>query len=148
MLEWLYSRTESSDDIKKLIDMEENRKKKARRLHAEGYSCSQCVLMACGDLVGLDDVTAAKIGAGLGAGVACGEICGVANAMAIAVGLKNDDSAADSKKRAMPAVRKLCMRFAEPNEGLLACRDIKGKCGRTCDELISDGVGLLEEALA
>ena len=114
--------------------MEENRKKKARRLHAEGYSCSQCVLMACGDLVGLDDVTAAKIG--------------VANAMAIAVGLKNDDSAADSKKRAMPAVRKLCMRFAEPNEGLLACRDIKGKCGRTCDELISDGVGLLEEALA
>lgn len=132
-----------------MIEMDNiSRKEKARRLHDKGYSCSQCVLMACADMTGIDEEMAARIGAGLGAGVACGEICGVAGAMAIAVGLRNGDSASDGKKRAMPEVRQLCKRFAEPNGGLLACRDIKGKCGRACDELIADGVRLLEEAFA
>lgn len=117
----------------------------SRKLHHEGYSCSQCVLMALADKLGIDNETAAKIGAGLGAGVAVGEICGAASAMAIAEGLRQNDSSADSKKGVMPKVGKLIREFANTYDGRVTCRDLKGKCGATCDELIAKAIRLLDE---
>lgn len=116
---------------------------KALELRKQGYSCSQCVLMSCADIAGIDESMAARIGAGLGGGVATGEICGVANALAIAAGLKEGISSPDGKKIVMSKVRELCTAFSEPYGGCITCRDLKGKCGRPCEDLISDGIRLL-----
>lgn len=116
------------------------------RLHEQGYSCSQCVLMTYAPDLGIDTETAARIGAGLGAGVACGEICGVASAMAIVTGLRNQDSSPTSKKAAMSATRRLLDEFSKPFGGKLTCRDLKGKCGMSCDRLIARGIELLKES--
>lgn len=117
----------------------------SRELHRDGYSCSQCVLMALADKLDIDKNTAAKIGAGLGAGVAVGEICGAASAIAIAEGLRQNDTSADSKKGVMPKVGKLMREFSRPYDGRITCRDLKGKCGATCDELIARAIRLLED---
>lgn len=113
------------------------------RLHEEGYSCSQCVLMACAPELGIDAHTAAVVGSGLGAGMAVGETCGVVSAMAIAEGLKRGNAAAGGKLEVMPKVRRLCNEFAGRHGGKLACRDLKGKCGCTCGELIADGIRMV-----
>lgn len=121
----------------------EERKDKVRELHDKGYSCSQCVLMAYADAMDVDMETAARMGSGLGAGVSVGEICGVASAMAIVAGMRNGDGGAMSKKTVMPKVRALLSDFSGPFGGKLACRDLKGKCGLSCDALIERGVELL-----
>lgn len=116
---------------------------KAHRLHSAGYNCAQCVLMSLSDKLSLDENTLATIGAALGAGVSRGEICGVPNAMAIAIGLKQSDSAPDGKKRAMPVTKKLTDEFCMPYDGRITCRDLKGKCGAGCDQLIAEGINIL-----
>lgn len=121
-----------------------NREVYAAKLHAEGYSCSQCVLMALADKLGIDLGTAAKIGAGMGAGVAVGEICGAASAMAIAEGLLQNETDANSKLKVMPKVAKLMREFATPFKGNIRCKDLKGKCGVSCDELISRAIKLID----
>lgn len=121
----------------------EKRMARAKELHALGYNCAQCVLMSVHDMVGIDEHTAATLSAGLGAGVGRGEICGVANALAIATGLRMNDDACDGKKRVMPESIRLLKEFSAPCGGCITCRDLKGKCGRSCDDLISEGVALL-----
>lgn len=125
-------------DIKK-------RKEKAEQLHQEGYNCSQSVLMACADKLGITEAQGAVIGSGLGAGVAIGEICGVANALAIGAGLLAADPSASGKKSVMPRVREMCRKFSEPYGGRITCRELKGQCGRSCDQLIAEGVEILSD---
>lgn len=122
----------------------EERLEKALELRKLGYNCAQCVLMSSCEITGIDERTSALIGAGLGAGVASGEICGVANALAIAAGLKAGISAPDGKKTVMPAAKKLCNAFSAPYGGKITCRDLKGKCGATCEELIASGISMLD----
>lgn len=115
----------------------------ALNLRKEGYNCAQCVLMACNDILGITKETAALIAAGLGSGVARGEICGVANALAIAEGLRTNDATPSGKLKVMPRAKAICDRFAEPYGGKITCRDLKGKCGATCPELICQGISIL-----
>ncbi|MCM1441711.1 MAG: C-GCAxxG-C-C family protein [Roseburia sp.] len=121
-----------------------NKEDYAKKLHADGYSCSQCVLMALSDELGIDQDTAAKLGAGMGAGLAIGEICGAASAMAIAEGLRQNDTTANSKLKVMPDVGKLMKEFARPFNGHIRCRDLKGKCGISCNELIIRAIQLID----
>ncbi len=119
---------------------------KALELRKEGYSCSQCVLMALVDKLGINDQLAVRIGAGLGSGVTCGELCGAVNALAIAEGLKlkPEEATSNSKKIVMPKTSKLMKEYSEPFDGKLTCRDLKGKCGKTCEELIARAISLAE----
>ena len=112
----------------------------------EGYSCSQCVIMAMADKLGIDSELAIRIGAGLGAGVTCGELCGAVNAMAIAEGLKlkPEEITSESKKIVMPKTSRLMKSFSEPFDGKLTCRDLKGKYGTSCEELIARAIRLAE----
>lgn len=119
------------------------KKEIAGELHGQGYSCAQCVLMAYAPECCISGETAARIGAGLGAGVSCGEICGVASAMAVVAGLRGSDSGPMSKKAAMAETRRLLDSFSKSFGGKVACRDLKGKCGVSCNELIERGVELL-----
>ncbi len=121
---------------------------KALDLRKQGYNCAQSVMMAFTDVTGIDDDMAAKMTASLGAGVTAGEICGVANAMAIAQGFITNDASGDGKKKVMPATKKLLADFSAPFNGCLTCRELKGKCGKSCEELIAAGIKIFEESLA
>lgn len=124
----------------------EERVEMGLKFRKDGYSCSQCVLMALTDKLGIDHQMAIRIGAGLGAGATCGELCGAVNAMAIAEGLKlkPEDATSDSKKIIMPKTSHLMKNFSEPFDGKLTCRDLKGKYGKTCEELIARAICLVE----
>lgn len=125
----------------------EERIDKALTLRKEGYNCAQTVMMAFPDATGVDDKTAAVMTASLGAGVASGEICGVANAIAIAQGFITADSSPLSKNKAMPATKKLLEEFSRPFGGCLSCRELKGKCGKSCEELIASGISILAKSI-
>lgn len=121
----------------------EDRKAHAMRLRQEGYNCAQSVIMAFGDVTGLDIDTAARISSGLGAGLGCGELCGVANAMAMAQGMLHGPEAA-SKAPSMKASKELLNTFATSNGNRLRCSELKGKPDvRPCNELVAQGVEIL-----
>ena len=122
----------------------EDRVELGLKFRKEGYSCSQCVLMALTDKLGIEREIAVRIGSGLGAGASCGELCGAVNAIAIAEGLKTDNITPESKKIVMPKVSDLVSKFSKPFGGKVNCRDLKGKCGVPCEELISRAIRLAE----
>ncbi len=124
----------------------DERIKKAMELRGSGYNCAQTVLMVFTDATGVDIDMSANIGAALGAGVATGEICGVANAMAVSEGLILSNPAPDGKLKAMPAARKLLQKFSDSCGGCITCHDLKGKCGKSCDELIAEGIRILDSS--
>ena len=135
------------DQFKLLVMTTQERIDKALGLRKEGYNCAQTVMMAFPDATGVDDNTAAVMTASLGGGVACGEICGVANAIAIAQGFITGDDSPTGKKKAMPAAKHLLDEFSRPFGGCLTCRELKGKCGKTCEELIAAGINILDNSL-
>lgn len=125
----------------------EERISKALSLRKEGYNCAQTVIMAFPDITGIEDTTAATMTAGLGAGMSCGEICGVAGAMALACGFITNDPSPKGKLSAMPATKKLLTEFSTGAGGCITCRDLKGKCGKSCEELIVSGIDILHNSL-
>ena len=78
--------------------------------------------------------------------MATGEICGVANAMAVSEGLILSNPAPDGKLKAMPTARKLLQKFSDSCGGCITCHDLKGKCGKSCDELIAEGIRILDSS--
>ncbi|MBD5357507.1 MAG: C_GCAxxG_C_C family protein [Bacteroides sp.] len=126
----------------------EQRIEKGLTLRKQGYNCAQSVVMAFTDVTGLDDDTSAKISASLGGGVTLGEICGVANGIAIVEGLITNDPSGDGKKKAMPATKRLLTEFSSPFGGCITCRDLKEKCGKSCEELIAQGIKILADSLS
>ncbi len=117
------------------------------RLRQEGYNCSQSVLIPFSDELHYDAESLAIITSALGSGVGQGELCGVANALAIGEGIINSDSNPEGKKKAMAGARKLCETFKEPHGGCIRCVDLKGKCGKTCHELVAQGVSIFYDRL-
>lgn len=118
----------------------------ALRLHAEGYNCSQSVVMTFADELGIPEKIAAKASSGLGGGVgACGEVCGVVTGMAICEGFAADGLPAD-KPQVYKGVKSLAKEF-ENEMGYLRCLDLKGKGKVPCDALIEYGVKLMYRRL-
>lgn len=120
------------------------RLQKARELRAQGYNCSQTVVLVFASDCGISHDEAARISAGLGGGIGgCGEACGVVSAMAIVVGALS--SGAPKEKAAVYSeTRALVNEFAAKNCGFLRCSDLKGKCdNRSCEQLIADGIEIL-----
>lgn len=126
----------------------EERNKKALDLHSQGYNCAQCVILAFSDITELDPEIAARLAMGLGGGVgAQGEICGVITGMAITDGLTGSSQPAE-KPKANKRVRALTQEFASRNKNYIRCMDLKAKCGRSCNSLITDGVEILTRHLS
>lgn len=125
----------------------EQRLELAKAWRAKGYNCAQTLILAFPDVTGLSDDQAIGLSAVLGGGATVGELCGVASAMAVVLGMALGGDPAD-KPRHYAEARELIMKFAGNNNGCLRCRDLKGKPGaKTCDELIYEGVALLDERL-
>ena len=100
----------------------------AGELFLQGYNCAQAVLVAFGDLTGMDPKTATRISGSFGGGMGrMREVCGAVSGMLMVAGLLygyDDPGEKDSNKRAHYAlVQELAGKFRE-EIGSIICREI------------------------
>ena len=121
-----------------------NRQDHAIELRAKGYNCSQCVLMALSDKIGLSEKQAARIGAAYGTGFAgTGGICGVISILGVAEGMLSKGYAPEDKSKVMWNTKALLDKFKESNNDRFLCRDLKGKeDAKKCPDLIKESIEL------
>ena len=139
---------------------------KAKALFKQGYNCSQSVLGAWCEEVGLDIDTALKISCGFGAGMGrMREVCGACTGAFMVIGLKfgtTDGSDAKAKGENYEIIQKFAARFKEENGfDSIICRELLGLDGpskpqpdkrtneyykkRPCVEMVGLASGLLGE---
>jgi C_GCAxxG_C_C family probable redox protein len=96
----------------------------AEKFFAQGYLCSQSILMAYAPLFNLERETAARLAAPFGGGVARrGETCGAVAGACMVLGLKFGHNSAEdieSKEQAYQAVNEFISRF-ESRHGSIVC---------------------------
>ena len=101
----------------------------------EGYNCSQAVLSAFAEKLGMDHATAVKIASGFGGGMGrMGETCGAVSGAYMALGLKYGGVDTASKERTYQLVREFARRFLATRDSL-RCRDLLG-----CDISTPEGL--------
>ena len=101
---------------------------KAAELFLSGSNCAQAVLMAFGDVTGLEDSFAAKLSCSFGGGMGrMREVCGAVSGMLMVAGLLygyDDPGEKDCNKKAhYKLVQELAGRFRE-EVGSIVCREI------------------------
>jgi len=137
----------------------------AEELFREGYNCAQAVLIAFGDVTGLDKETSAKLASSFGGGLGrMREVCGAVSGAAMVLGLVRgyaDPTDAEAKKAHYHLVQEFAARFKEQN-GSIICRELlsgvsvrKGSDPeartaeyykkRPCPELVRQAAEILEE---
>jgi len=139
----------------------------AQSIHDQGFACSQAVLVAFADELGLDKETAFKISSTFGGGIGrTGETCGAVTGAIMALGLKygyytppNDLT----KPELYEKVRFFLEKFKEKHS-FTKCRDLlgydisnppeaeiikdKGISNERCPYFINDTVKILEDMLS
>lgn len=146
--------------------MNDEKSKKALELFYQGYNCSQSVIGAWADEIGLDLETALRISCGFGGGMGrLREVCGACTGAFMVLGMKYSlengyDGKAKPKNYAV--IQNFAKRFKEENGfDSIVCRDLLGLKGasspqpaertaeyykkRPCPELIAMAAGLLDE---
>lgn len=146
--------------------MNEEKARKAREYFLQGYNCSQSVLAAWCEELGLDMNTALRISACFGGGMGrLREVCGACSGAFMVIGLKHGytegkDFKTKSENYAM--VQKFAARFKEENGfDSIICREMLGLNGasdptpekrteqyykkRPCPDMIALASGLLDE---
>lgn len=127
---------------------------RAMKLHGNGCNCCQSVLLTFCDELGVDPVTAFKMGEGFGLGMGGMEnTCGALSGAIMLAGLKNSDGDLDHPKTKAGTYRisrELTEAFKEKT-GALVCRDLKGidtgKVLCSCPKCIDSAVQIVEEIL-
>ena len=93
----------------------------------KGYNCAQSVLLAFGDVTGLDDKTAAMLSSSFGGGLGrLREICGTVSGAAMVLGLVQgyaDSDDPEAKTAHYHRVQEFARRFREKN-GSIICREL------------------------
>lgn len=125
----------------------------ARYLHKNGHNCSQSVICAFADDLGLDQELAYKMAEGFGRGFGGREeICGALSGMALVLGLKNSQGKASmgaSKKATMALVNRGTCKFIDQNKThtchlllekntTAGCNDLVGQCAAIAEELLKE----------
>lgn len=107
----------------------ESRKEKAVELFMQGYNCSQSVVLAYADVLGLDWKQAAKMSASFGGGLArLRHVCGTVSGMSMVAGMltaASDPKDTARKKENYEVVQKLAKEF-EARNGSIICRELLG----------------------
>ena len=107
----------------------EERVEKARDLFRQGYNCSQSVLLAYSDLLGVDSKLAATFSGPLGGGMGrLREVCGAVSGMSLIAGFLTPCTD-PSERQAKTATYALVQRFAErfrAENGAIICRELLG----------------------
>ena len=127
---------------------------RAARLHGNGYNCCQAVLLTFCDELGVDPVTAFKIGEGFGLGMGGMEnTCGALSGAIMLAGLKNSDGDLDHPRTKAGTYRisRELTEACKDKTGALVCRDLKGidtgKVLCSCPKCIDSAVQIVEEIL-
>lgn len=94
----------------------------------QGFDCSQVVLSACADKIGLDPMSAKKIAACFGGGMWCGHTCGAVTGALMAIGAKYGHSQpGDQQTKAQVLAKMNAFRTAfATRQGSCICREILG----------------------
>lgn len=143
------------------------RQRKAEELFKNGYNCSQAVIGAVCEDLGLDFDTAVKVSEGFGGGFGRMRlVCGAVSGMTMAAGLMLSKGSADEDTRAevYERVHMLADEFKDMN-GSIICADLLGLNEnkeynpspeartekyyqkRPCVRCVTDCVGILEKYL-
>ncbi|MGN0595589.1 MAG: C-GCAxxG-C-C family protein [Hominimerdicola sp.] len=146
--------------------MDNQKKQKAMELFKQGYNCSQSVIGAWAEEMGLDLETALKISSGFGGGIGrMREVCGAFSGAVMVLGLKYGNtigSDAKAKGANYQLIQKFAQRFKEENgRNTIICRELLGLSGsseptpaartneyykkRPCVEMVGIASGLLGE---
>ncbi len=110
---------------------------KAEQYFSDKFHCSQAVLAAFADELGITDEQALKLGACFGSGMRKGEVCGACTGALMVLGLKYGHyikGDTESKQRADRVNDRFLEEFAKRN-GSYICNDLLG-----CDVRTMDGV--------
>lgn len=101
----------------------------ARKYFEQGYNCSQSVVLAYCDKIGIDEKTAAMMSSTFGGGMGrMREVCGAVSGMFTVLGLLygySDPKDANAKKELYADVRSLGAKFAD-KKGSIICRELLG----------------------
>lgn len=99
----------------------------ARAFFMEGCSCSQSVVLAFSDIVGIEESALRRLSIGLGAGVGrMREVCGTVSAMAMVAGTLARPEGKDirqQKSDTYAIVQQLAGEFRQKN-GTIVCREL------------------------
>ena len=109
---------------------------KSQGLFAQKFRCSQAVLAAFAEELGLSEKQALKLGACFGGGMCKGEVCGACTGALMALGLKFgpcEVGDVDSKTKTNDITVKFLETFQEEN-GSYLCRELLG-----CDLATPEG---------
>ena len=100
-------------------------------LFKQGYFCSQAVLMAFCEELGMDRETALKIASGFGGGMGrMGEVCGAVTGGFMVLGLEAwhaDLPSPEEKNKVVTRIRELTEIFKQ-RRGSILCKDLLGGC--------------------
>lgn len=100
---------------------------RAEQNFRRGYNCAQSVVLAFGDVTGLDDRTAAMLSSSFGGGMGrlrevCGAVSGALTVLGLVQGCADPDDP-DAKKAHYHRVQEFAKRFREKN-GSIICREL------------------------
>lgn len=100
---------------------------KAEAYFRQGYNCAQSVLLAFGDMTGLDDETALRVSSSFGGGLGrLREVCGAVSGACMVLGLVkgySDPDDREGKRAQYRLVQEFAERFREQN-GSIVCREL------------------------
>jgi C_GCAxxG_C_C family probable redox protein len=109
----------------------------AKQYAADGFLCSEAVLKAASQWLGVESILIPRIATGFGAGIGgCGSICGALSGGVMALGLRfgRNDPARKEGRKPYDFAAELLNRF-ESKYGCITCReltlcDLKSEAGR------------------
>ncbi len=137
----------------------------AEELFRQGYNCSQAVVAAFSEELGIDRETALRLSSSFGGGMGrLREVCGAVSGMFMVAGLRygySDPKDSAAKAEHYSRIQALAQRFKEEN-GSIVCRELLGlKSGpdspvpeqrtqgyykkRPCAELVKRAAAIIQE---
>ena len=144
-----------------------NHAQKAQELFKEGYNCSQAVIGAFCEELGLDFKTAMKLSSSFGGGMGrMREVCGAVSGMFMAAGLQYGPDSTDNpltKAQHYARIQELAKIFKDKNESIICRELLKGVESSTtptpsertetyykkrpCADLVADAAEIFEQYL-
>ena len=119
-----------------------NHVNKAKELYEQGFYCSQAVLAAFADELGLTEKQALQVGSCFGGGMCKGEVCGACTGALMVLGMKYGRDKADDWDSQMKA-NNIAARFLEQfrkENGSYICNELLG-----CDIATPEGKAYARE---
>lgn len=109
------------------------REELARKAFKEGYNCSQAIMIAYSDIIGVDKTQALKLASSFGGGMGrMREVCGAVSGIFMVAGLiygYDDPKDFEGKKDTYEIIQELAKRFKAEN-GSIICRELLGLDGK------------------